>query len=42
VERCAEGTTGLRFLSEDVLERIEASGDLFEETATLVQRLPGG
>jgi bifunctional non-homologous end joining protein LigD len=42
VERCADGTTGLRFLSEDVLERIEASGDLFEETATLVQRLPGG
>jgi hypothetical protein len=42
VERCADGDIELRFLSDDVLERIEAIGDLFEGTATLVQHLPGG
>jgi len=33
---------GLSFETADVLRRVEEHGDLFAETLTLVQRLPGG
>lgn len=41
VEQCADGRAGLRFVTEDVLERVGRLGDLFAGTATLVQQLPG-
>ncbi len=40
VEACANETLELRFLAEDVLERVAERGDLFADTATLVQALP--
>ncbi len=36
----AAGSSPLRFRAEDVLERVGSIGDLFAETATLVQQLP--
>lgn len=39
VEACADGAP-LSFEAPQVLERVEAHGDLFAETATLEQRLP--
>lgn len=43
VEQGADGEhpSDLRFLTDDVLERVSRLGDLFAETATLEQRLPG-
>lgn len=40
VQRSADGQLELRFTSDAVLGRVAAHGDLFAETATLVQRLP--
>jgi len=37
---CAEGGAELRFEAGDVLERVEALGDLFAPTLNLVQHLP--
>ena len=40
VQRGADGQLELRFTSDAVLGRVSALGDLFAQTATLVQRLP--
>ncbi len=40
VEACARGTVELRFTSDDVLERVDERGDLFEPVLTVEQRLP--
>jgi bifunctional non-homologous end joining protein LigD len=40
VEECAAGATELRFLSDDVLERVAEMGDLFADVLTVEQRLP--
>lgn len=40
VAACAGGDLPLRFRSDEVLERVDRLGDLFAETATLVQQLP--
>lgn len=40
VEAAADGSLELRFLADDVLERVADLGDLFAPTATLVQSLP--
>jgi bifunctional non-homologous end joining protein LigD len=40
VGACAAGHVDLRFLSDDVLERVDDLGDLFGEVLTLEQRLP--
>jgi bifunctional non-homologous end joining protein LigD len=40
VEACASRATELRFLSDDVLERVAAVGDLFADVLTVEQRLP--
>jgi bifunctional non-homologous end joining protein LigD len=39
VESAAEGESDLRFEARDVLERIEAHGDLFAPVLTREQRL---
>ena len=41
VEAAAQRQLELRFTAEDVLHRVETVGDLFADTATLVQQLPG-
>ena len=40
VEAAADGSLELRFLADDVLERVADLGDLFAPAATLVQALP--
>lgn len=40
VEACAAGAVELRFTSDEVLERVDAVGDLFEPVLTLTQALP--
>ena len=42
-DEVADGADGtpLVFLAGDVLDRVEAQGDLFEPTATMQQALPG-
>jgi len=40
VEACADRQLELRFTSDDVLERVEQLGDLFEPVLTLEQQLP--
>ena len=40
VEAAADGSLELRFLADDVFERVADLGDLFAPTATLVQPLP--
>lgn len=40
VAACAGGELPMRFRSDEVLERVDRIGDLFAETATLMQRLP--
>jgi bifunctional non-homologous end joining protein LigD len=40
VEACAAGDAVLRFTSDDVLDRVERLGDLFEPVLTLEQQLP--
>jgi bifunctional non-homologous end joining protein LigD len=40
VEACADGELELRFTSDDVLDRVEQHGDLFEPVLTLEQHLP--
>ncbi|HUF99435.1 MAG TPA: non-homologous end-joining DNA ligase [Ilumatobacter sp.] len=41
VEGAATGSVELRFVADDVLERVDALGDLFEPVLTVVQHLPG-
>lgn len=41
VEAAAAGTAGLKFTWREVLDRVEAHGDLFAETLTRQQQLPG-
>ena len=40
VEACAAGEVELRFTSDEVLERVDAIGDLFAPVLTLTQSLP--
>ncbi len=40
VKSCADGDIELRFTSDQVLERVEAHGDLFEPVLTVEQELP--
>ncbi|MEQ9162526.1 MAG: hypothetical protein RLN74_07460, partial [Ilumatobacter fluminis] len=40
VESCADGDIELRFTSDQVLERVDAHGDLFEPVLTVEQELP--
>jgi bifunctional non-homologous end joining protein LigD len=40
VQAAVEGSIELRFTAEDVLERVQTLGDLFEPVLTVVQRLP--
>jgi bifunctional non-homologous end joining protein LigD len=40
VEAGADGDVVLRFEADDVLDRVEEHGDLFEPVLTLEQRLP--
>lgn len=40
VEHCADGGSELRFTSDEVLERVEQSGDLFADVLTVEQELP--
>ena len=40
VEASADGDVELRFEADDVLERVEEHGDLFEPVLTVEQRLP--
>src|SRR5262245_15442300 len=41
VEACADRELELRFTSDDVLDRVAESGDLFEPVLTVEQQLPG-
>lgn len=40
VEACGAGRAGLRFVSDEVLERVERDGDLFADVLTVEQTLP--
>jgi bifunctional non-homologous end joining protein LigD len=41
VQAAVEGSIELRFTADDVLERVQTLGDLFEPVLNVVQRLPG-
>ena len=40
IEVCADGDVELRFTADDVLERVEAHGDLFAGVLSVVQSIP--
>ncbi len=41
VQAAVEGSIELRFTADDVLQRVDEHGDLFEPVLTVVQQLPG-